>query len=119
MRRTAFLWIGLAAACVALGAAAAFETRASRLQAIKTVGIVSAIGEEMSLSQIGLTKLGSTGQSASISAWGLDELIVQHASRLLGARYRVQAVNYTRAAFAAVRDSAVTPVNLLRGDPFK
>ncbi|MHC4052434.1 hypothetical protein [Bradyrhizobium sp. 25ACV] len=119
MRRIAFLWIGLAAACVALGAAAAFETRASRLQAIKTVGIVSAIGEEMSLSQAGLTKLGSTGQSASISAWGLDELIVQQATRLLGARYRVQAVNYTRAAFAAIRDSAVTPVNLLRTDPFK
>ncbi|WP_244611241.1 hypothetical protein CIT37_24920 [Bradyrhizobium ottawaense] len=119
MRRTAFLWIGLAAACVALGAAAAFETRASRLQAIKTVGIVSAIGEEMSLSQAGLTKLGSTGQSASISAWGLDELIVQQVTRLLGGRYRVQAVNYTRAAFAAVRDSAVTPVNLLRSDPFK
>ncbi|QDF39186.1 hypothetical protein [Bradyrhizobium symbiodeficiens] len=119
MRRIAFLWIGLAAACVALGAAAAFETRASRLQAIKTVGIVSAIGEEMSLSQAGLTKLGSAGQSASISAWGLDELIVQQATRLLGARYRVQAVNYTRAAFAAIRDSAVTPVNLLRTDPFK
>lgn len=119
MRRTAFLWIGLAVACVALGAAAAFETRATRLQAIKTVGIVSAIGEEMSLTQTGLTKLGNTGQSASISAWGLDELIVQQATKLLSGRFRVQAVTYRRAAFAAIRDSAVAPVNLLRSDPFK
>ncbi|MBR0957374.1 hypothetical protein [Bradyrhizobium japonicum] len=119
MRRIAFLWVGLAAACIALGAAAAFETRASRLQAIKTVGIISAIGEEMSLTRAGLTGLGDAAQSASISAWGLDELIVQQATRLLSGRFRVQPVNYRRAAFAAVRDSAVAPVNLLRSDPFK
>ncbi|MGY3034812.1 hypothetical protein ACVIIV_003982 [Bradyrhizobium sp. USDA 4354] len=119
MRRIAFLWVGLAAACIALGAAAAFETRASRLQAIKTVGIVSAIGEEMSLTRAGLTGLDNAAQSASISAWGLDELIVQQATRLLGGRFRVQPVNYRRAAFAAIRDSAVAPVNLLRSDPFK
>lgn len=119
MRRIAFLWIGLAAACVALGAAAAFETRASRIQAIKTVGIVSAIGEEMSLTQAGLTRPDATAQSLSISAWTLDELIVQQATRLLDGRFRVQPVSYRRAAFAAIRDSAVAPVNLLRSDPFK
>ena len=91
--------------CIALGAAAAFvETRATRLQAIKTVGIVSAIGEEMSLTQAGLIALGNAGQSLSISAWGLDELIVQQATKLLGGRFRVQAVSYRRAAFAAIRD---------------
>jgi len=119
MRRIAVLWIGFAIATAVLGAAAAFETRASRLQAIKTVGIVSAIGEEMSLTQAGLTPLGNAAQSASISAWGLDELIVQQVTRLLGGRFRVQPVTYRRPAFAAIRDSAVTPVNLLRSDPFK
>lgn len=119
MRRIVILWVGLAVASVVLGAAAAFETRASRLQAIKTVGIISAIGEEMSLTQAGLTGLGNTGQSVSISAWGLDELIAQQVARLLSGRFRVQAVSYRRAAFAAIRDSAVAPVNLLRSDPFK
>ncbi|MBR0709456.1 MULTISPECIES: hypothetical protein [Bradyrhizobium] len=119
MRRIAVLWIGLAVASAILGAAAAFETRASRLQAIKTVGIVSAIGEEMSLTRAGLTGLGNTAQSLSISAWGLDELIVQQATKLLSGRFRVQPVTYRRAAFAAIRDSAVAPVNLLRSDPFK
>lgn len=119
MRRIVILWVGLAAAFAVLGAAAAFETRASRLQVIKTVGIVSAIGEEMSLTQAGLTGLGNTGQSASIGAWGLDELIVQQTTKLLCGRFRVQPVNYRRAAFAAIRDSAVAPVNLLRSDPFR
>ncbi|RXT46561.1 hypothetical protein [Bradyrhizobium betae] len=119
MRRIVILWLGLAVASVALGAAAAFETRATRLQAIKTVGIVSAIGEEMSLTQAGLTGLGNTGQTASISAWGLDELIVQQTTKLLSGRFRVQPVSYRRTAFAAIRDSAVAPVNLLRSDPFK
>ena len=106
--------------CLAiLGAAAAFETRATKLQAIKTVGIISAIGEEMSLTQAGLTGIGNTGQSASISTWGLDELIVQQVTKLLSGRFRVQPVSYRRAAFAAIRDSAVAPVNLLRSDPFK
>ena len=119
MRRRIILGLACAIACAALGAAAAFETRASRLQAIKTVGIVAAIGEEMSLTQAGLTAIGNTGQSLSISAWGLDEIIVQQATNLLSGRFRVQPVTYRRAAFAAVRDSAVAPVNLLRSDPFK
>lgn len=119
MRRSLILCVVVAVASGVLGAAVAFETRASRLQAIKTVGIVSAVGEEMSLTQAGLTEPGAAGQSVSISAWGLDELIVQQAAKLLSGRFRVQPVTYRRAAFAAVRDSAVTPVNLLRSDPFK
>ncbi|MDI3565182.1 hypothetical protein [Bradyrhizobium sp. Arg816] len=119
MRRRVILGLACAIASVVLGAAAAFETRATKLQAIKTVGVVSAIGEEMSLTQAGLTALGNTGQSVSISAWGLDELIVQQTTKLLSGRFRVQAVSYRRAAFAAIRDSAVAPVNLLRSDPFK
>lgn len=119
MRSKVILDLACAIACVVLGAAAAFETRATRLQAIKTVGIVSAIGEEMSLTQAGLIGLGNTGQSVSISAWSLDELIVQQATKLLSGRFRVQPVSYRRAAFAAIRDSAVAPVNLLRSDPFK
>ncbi|MCA1393496.1 hypothetical protein I6F20_31150 [Bradyrhizobium sp. IC3123] len=119
MRGRIILALACAIASAVLGAAAAFETRATKLQAITTLGIVSAIGEEMSLTQAGLTGLGNTAQSLSISAWGLDELIVQQATKLLSGRFRVQPVSYRRAAFAAVRDSAVAPVNLLRSDPFK
>jgi hypothetical protein len=55
----------------------------------------------------------------SIRSWGLDELVVQQATTLLNGRFRVQPVSYPRDAFAAIRESAVAPVNLARGDPFK
>jgi hypothetical protein len=118
MRRI-ILCVGLAVASVVLSAAAAFETRATRLQAIKSVGIISAIGDEMNVTQAGLTGLNNPGRSVSIRSWGLDELIVQQATTLLSGRFRVQAVSYPRAAFAAIRESAVAPVNLIRSDPFK
>ena len=98
---------------------AAFETRATRLQAIRTVGVISALGDEMSVTRAGLTPLNTPGQSVSIRSWGLDELIVQQATTLLNGRFRVQPVSYPRDAFAAIRESAVVPVNLVRGDPFK
>jgi hypothetical protein len=117
MRRI-ILWVGLVAS-VGLSDAAAFETRATRLQAIRTVGVISALGDEMSMTSAGLTPLNTAGQSASIQSWGLDALIVQQATTLLRGRFQVQPVNYPRDAFAAIRDSPVTPVNLVRGDPFK
>lgn len=104
---------------IALSDAAAFETRATRLQAIRTVGVISALGDEMSVSSMGLTPLNAPGQSVSIQSWGLDALVVQQATALLNVRFRVQPVSYPREAFAAIRESPVAPVNLVRGDPFK
>jgi hypothetical protein len=37
----------------------------------------------------------------------------------LNGRFQVQPVTYQRAAFAAIQDSTVAPVNLMRRDPFK
>jgi hypothetical protein len=116
--RNIILCVGFVAS-VALSDAAAFETRATRLQAIKTVGVISALGDEMSVTRAGLTPLNSPGQSASIRSWGLDELVVQQATTLLNGRFRVQPVSYPRDAFATIRESLVAPVNLVRGDPFK
>jgi hypothetical protein len=99
--------------------AAAFETRATRLQAIKTVGIISALGDEMSVTRAGLTPLNTPSQSVSIKSWGLDDLVVRQATTLLNGRFQVQPVSYPRDAFAAIRESVVAPVNLVRGDPFK
>jgi hypothetical protein len=104
---------------VNLGACAMFETRETKLQAVKTVGIISAVGDEMSFAKAGLTGLSNPGQSLPIRSWGLDDLIVQQATMALSKRFQVQPVSYQRAAFAAIKDSPVTPVNFIRGDPFK
>ena len=117
--RSIILCVGFAVASVVLSAAAAFETRATRLLAIKTVGIISAIGDEMSVTRAGLTALNYPGRSVSVQSWGLDDLIVQQATTLLSGRFRVQPVSYSRTQFSAIKESPVGPVNLLRGDPFK
>jgi len=103
---------------VSLGACGTFVTRDTRLQAVKTVGIISAIGDEMSVARAGLTGLNNTNRSLSIEAWGLDDLVVQQAATALSVRFNVQPVSYRRAAFAAITDSPIRPMNLVRGDPF-
>jgi hypothetical protein len=117
--RNIILSVVLAVTSVPLSTTAAFETRATRLQAIRTVGVISAIGEEISVTLTGLTPLNKFGQSVPVGSWGLDDLIVQQATTLLSGRFRVQPVSYSRAAFATIKESVVAPVNLMRGDPFK
>jgi len=104
---------------VNVSACANFETRQTKLQAVKTVGIVSAVGDEITFARGGLTGLDNRSQSFPIGSWGLDDLIVQQATVALNGRFQVQPVSYDRAAFAAIKGSPVVPVNVIRGDPFK
>jgi hypothetical protein len=103
-----------------LSACATFENRETKLQAVRTVGIISAVGDEMNFARIGLTGPNNADQSFPIGPWGLDDLIVQQATAALSGRFQVQRVNYQRAAFAAaIKDSPIAPVNLMRGDVLK
>jgi hypothetical protein len=104
---------------LSVGACAMFETGETKLQTVKTVGIISAVGDEMSFARAGLAGLNNSSQIFPIRSWGLDDLIVQQATTALSGRFQVQPVSYNRAAFAAIKDSPVAPVNLARGDPFK
>ena len=91
--RKIILGVGLAITSLSLTAAAAFETRTTRLQAIKTVGIISAVGEEMSVTRAGLDPVEHVSQSVPVESWGLDDLIVRQATALLNGRFRVQPVS--------------------------
>jgi hypothetical protein len=101
------------------GADALFETRDAKLQAVKTVGIISAIGDQFTLAKGGLTGPDDGSRNFSIAAWGLDDLIVRQVTAALSGRFQVQPVTYQRAAFTDIKESAIAPVNLVRGDPFK
>jgi hypothetical protein len=101
------------------GAHALFETRDAKLQSVKTVGIVSAIGDQFTFAKAGLTGLDNSPRSVPIAAWGLDDLIAWQVAGALSSRFQVQPVTYPRARFAAAQESAITAVNLVRGDPFK
>jgi hypothetical protein len=103
-----------------VGACASFETRQTKLQAVKTVGIVSAVGDQITFARGGLTGSNNRSESFPVASWGLDDLIVQQATEVLSGRFQVQPVTYRRDAFAKLeKGSVVAPVNLIRGDPFK
>src|ERR1700736_5974826 len=105
---------------VNVSACAMFETGQAKLQAVKTVGIISAVGDQITFAKGGLTGLSNSRQSFPIGSWGLDDLIVQQATAALSGRFQVQPVTYNRAAFAVIeKDSPVAPVNFIHGDPFK
>jgi hypothetical protein len=98
---------------------ALFETRDAKLQQVRTIGIVSAIGDQFTFAKAGLTGLDSTTRRVPIASWGLDDLIAQQVTAALSGRFQVQPVTYTRASFATVQESPVTAINLVRRDPFK
>jgi hypothetical protein len=104
---------------VGVAACAMLETRETKLQAVKTVGIISAVGDEITFAKGGLTGLDNRSQRFPIGSWGLDDLIVQQVTAALNGRFQVEPVSYRRVAFATIKDSPVAPVNLIRGDPFK
>jgi hypothetical protein len=112
----------LAAAMILLlsgGAGAVFESREKKLQAIKSIGIVSAVGDRFTFANGGLTGLDNSGRSFPIEPWGLDDLIVRQATAALSGRFQVTPVSYPRTTFAAVNESPIKPLELVRGDPFE
>jgi len=103
-----------------LGGCATFATSKDKLQAVKSIGIISALGDEFTVTHGGLTGLDNRSQRFSIASWGLDDSIVQQVTSALSGRFQVQPVGYSRDAFFQVeKEKVLSPVNLLRGDRFK
>jgi hypothetical protein len=112
---------GFATALLLLvGACASVAPVSPRLQGLKTVGIISAVADDFTLTQAGLTGLAGADRRFSIEPWGVDDFIISRASAVLSRRFQVQDVTYRRAPFA-VREpnSAIVVMNLLRDDPIK
>jgi hypothetical protein len=57
---------------------------------IRTVAVISAIGDSLSLEGVGL--LGQTEQSVSIAGWGIDSWITAEVSKRLSGRFTVLSV---------------------------
>jgi hypothetical protein len=92
----------------------------SRLQGIKTIGIISAVGDKFTFTQSGLTGFDNTPRSFSVETWGLDEQIVARATAVLGQHFQVQTVTYQRELFSAPeRVSSIPGADLVREDPLK
>jgi len=103
-----------------VGACATFQTGATKLRSVKTVGIISGIGDQMTIVKSGLTGIANRDQRFPIGSWTIDDLVTQQATASLSGHFQVQPVAYDRAALAALeKESAIAPVNLVRGDPIR
>lgn len=107
------------AVLLALSGCASMEAT-NRLQGIKTIGIISAIGDKFTFTESGLTGFDNAPHSVSIEAWGIDEQIVAQATSILGRNFQVQTLSYPLETFAAPeRKSAIPAADLLRENPLK
>jgi hypothetical protein len=113
-------WLGSAlAALLALSGCASIEG-ASRLQGVKTIGIISAIGDKFTFMPSGLTGFDNAQRSVSIEAWGIDEQMVAQATSVLSQHFQVQVVTCQRELFfAPERVSSIPAADLVREDPLK
>jgi hypothetical protein len=69
--------------------------------AIKTVGIVSALGDTLTLTRVASIPLagGSTDKEASIAEWRIDAFVADAAKQLLGNQFDVNQVTYNPKTF--------------------
>jgi len=67
---------------------------------IRTVGVISAIGDQFHQRQIGRAAKDSDETTSPLQPWEIDAFVVEQASALLGKRYKVSKVTHRPGAFA-------------------
>lgn len=74
---------------------------------IKTIGVISAIGDRFELQKVGVTILGNELKEIPIESWKIDEFVVARLRAMLGSRYTVRPVVYQKAPFARHWSSSI------------
>jgi hypothetical protein len=67
---------------------------------IRTVGVISAIGDTFHHERISRNSTGGDSKTSSLQGWDIDEYVVAQAGALLGRKYQVRPVAHARGAFA-------------------
>lgn len=70
-----------------------------QLSGIKTIGVISLIGEEFSLTNRGITVFGNSVSQGSIADWNIDGRISDRVAAALEPRFDVKPVIFERSAF--------------------
>jgi hypothetical protein len=117
MSRTSIQWIAVALMILTNGCTSVAPVP-TKLQGAKTVGVISAIADELTVTSAGLTGFDNADRTVSIGSWGLDDLVASRVGAVLSPRFQIQNVIYQRATFARrERASALPVIDLLRGAP--
>jgi hypothetical protein len=70
-----------------------------RLSTIKSVGVISAIGDQFSFTSIGMTVFGEENAVIPIEPWGMDGYVDETLDAALGKRYAVKPVTMAGLGF--------------------
>lgn len=68
----------------------------------KTIGVISALGENFSVQKIGIMVFGNDLKEAPINSWGIDELVASKISAVLSKQYNVTRIAAPKGAFDAI-----------------
>jgi hypothetical protein len=91
----------LALACLlVLGWAGAVQAD-DQARAVKSIGIISAIGDTVTKQEVGLTVFDNSKSTEAIDDWQLDEFVIAEFAAQLGQRYEIKPVAYDKADFIA------------------
>lgn len=67
---------------------------AAPLTEVKTIGLVSALGDELEVIGVGTTVFQNKEAAIDVSNWEVDEMVLTHLAEKLGERYRIVDVDY-------------------------
>jgi hypothetical protein len=113
MRSIAFAMLGAILALIfdagqVHAAAQAAKKPAAAPDPRKTIGLVSELGDTLSVQQIGIMVFGNAKTSVPIENWGIDALVYAKASSIVKAQFNVVPLNLSkegRSALAAAPGS--------------
>jgi hypothetical protein len=97
--------VALALAPVFAGLAFAQSTapkKEARKDVGKCVGVVSAIGDTLTVSKTGFTVFNNEDSKLPIDAWRIDDLVFSKISAVLGAQFNLKRVSVPKGAFAVL-----------------
>jgi hypothetical protein len=95
---------------------AACAGMAPKVEGVRTIGIISAIGDKFYLRKVGFTVFGNESEEMAVESWGIDELMTSKIRAALAGRFDVRPVKYRRAAFADAQNTLAIGVESLRGE---
>lgn len=79
----------------------ALATAARAEETIKSIGVISAIGDTITKQHVGLTVFNNSEDTENVDDWKLDEFVAAEIASQLAGRYDIVSVNYTKSDFLA------------------
>jgi len=70
----------------------------------KCVGVISAIGDTLSVSKTGFTVFNNEDSKLPIDAWRIDDLVFSRISAVLGKQFNLKRVSVPKGAFAVLEE---------------